>query len=208
MVMFYLPYMMIHFRLHAVPNSLKLALLVTFGMVLASSAVSLFYGERLLGFGESLLTSYGQRNTDIMLYLITAVSSSPLPLPVSAYAVFGTLLGYEPGRLISLIALGAVTGSSVSYVLGRCFGHTRYVRRKFPEVQNHRWTKGRSLKVVSLILLGGALSPLPAHPMFAACGMMRYPAVLFIPIVFLGWWIRMGVVVMGMKLITDLTIAN
>ncbi len=208
MVMFYLPYMMIHFRLHAVPNSLKLALLVTFGMVLASSAVSLFYGERLLGFGESLLTSYGQRNTDIMLYLITAVSSSPLPLPVSAYAVFGTLLGYEPGRLISLIALGAVTGSSVSYLLGRCFGKTPFVRRKFPEVENHSWTKGRSLRVVSLILLGGALSPLPAHPMFAACGMMRYPAVLFIPIVFLAWWIRMGVVVMGMKLITDLTIAN
>lgn len=199
---------MIHFRLHAVPNSIKLALLVTFGMVLASSAVSLFYGERLLDFGESLLTSYGQRNTDIMLYLITAVSSSPLTFPVTAYAVLGTLLGYEPGRLITLIALGAVTGSSVSYILGRCFGDTRFVRRKFPEVQNHRWTKGRSLRVVSLLLFGGAMSPIPVHPMYAACGMMRYPAVLFIPIVFLGWWIRMGVVVMGMKLITDLTIAN
>lgn len=199
---------MIHFRLHAVPNSIKLALLVTFGMVLASSAVSLFYGERLLDFGESLLTSYGQRNADIMLYLITAVSSSPLTFPVTAYAVLGTLLGYEPGRLITLIALGAVTGSSVSYILGRCFGDTRFVRRKFPEVQNHRWTKGRSLRVVSLLLFGGAMSPIPVHPMYAACGMMRYPAVLFIPIVFLGWWIRMGVVVMGMKLITDLTIAN
>ena len=208
MVMFYLSYMMIHFRLHAVPNSLKLALLVTFGMLLASTAVSLFYGERLPGFGEGLLTSYGQRNTDIMLYLITAVSSSPLTFPVTAYAVLGTLLGYEPGRLITLIALGAVTGSSVSYILGRCFGHTRFVRRKFPEVQNHRWTKGRSLRVVSLLLLGGAMSPIPVHPMYAACGMMRYPAVLFIPIVFPGWWIRIGAVVMGMKLITDLIIAN
>jgi membrane protein YqaA with SNARE-associated domain len=208
MVMFYLLPVMIHFRLHAVPNSIKLALLVTFGMVLASTAVSLFYGERLLDFGESLLTSYGQRNTDIMLYLITAVSSSPLTFPVTAYAVLGTLLGYEPGRLITLIALGAVTGSSVSYILGRCFGDTHFVRRKFPEVQNHRWTKGRSLRVVSLMLFGGAMSPIPVHPMYAACGMMRYPAVLFIPIVFLGWWIRMGAVVMGMKLITDLTIAN
>jgi hypothetical protein len=51
---------MIHFRLHAVPNSIKLALLVTFGMVLASTAVSLFYCERLLDFGEDLLTSYGR----------------------------------------------------------------------------------------------------------------------------------------------------
>jgi membrane protein YqaA with SNARE-associated domain len=208
MVMFYLLHVMIHFRLHAVPNSIKLALLVTFGMVLASTAVSLFYGERLLDFGEGLLTSYGQRNTDIMLYLITAVSSSPLTFPVTAYAVLGTLLGYEPGRLITLIALGAVTGSSVSYILGRCFGNTPFVRRKFPEVQNHRWTKGRSLRVVSLLLLGGAMSPIPVHPMYAACGMMRYPAVFFIPIVFLGWWIRMRVVVMGMKFITGLTTAS
>lgn len=193
-------------RLHAVPNSIWVILLAALSMFLASSAVSALYGEKLLDLGESILTSYGQRNADIILYLITAVSSSPLPLPVSAYAVFGTLLGYEPGRLISLIAFGAVTGSSVSYLLGRCFGKTPFVRRKFPEVENHSWTKGRSLKVVSLILLGGALSPLPAHPMFAACGMMRYPAVLFIPIVFLAWWIRIGVVVVGIKFISDLAL--
>jgi membrane protein YqaA with SNARE-associated domain len=206
MVMFYLLPVMIHFRLHAVPNSIWVILLAAFLMLLASLAVSALFGEQFLDLGESLLTSYGQRNTDIILYLITAVSSSPLPLPVSSYAVFGTLLGYEPGRLISLIALGAVTGSSVSYLLGRCFGKTQFVRRKFPEVENHSWTKGRSLKVVSLILLGGALSPLPAHPMFAACGMMRYPAVLFIPIVFLAWWIRIGVVVVGIKFISDLVL--
>jgi membrane protein YqaA with SNARE-associated domain len=178
--------MMIPVRLRAVPNSIKLALLITFGMVLASSAVSLFYGEKLLDFGESLLTSCGQRNTDIMLCMITAVSSSPITFPVTAYAVLGALLGYEPGRLITLIALGAVTGSSVSYLLGRYFGDAPFVRRKFPEVQNHRWTKGRSLRVVSLLLFGGDMSPIPAHPMYAACGMMRYPAALFIPIVFLG----------------------
>ena len=199
---------MIHFRLHAVPNSIKLAILATLAMVLASSAVSLIYGEKLLDFGEALLTSCGQRNTDIMLYLITAVSGSPITFPVTAYAVLGTLLGYEPGRLITLIALGAVTGSSVSYFLGRYFGDTPFVRRKFPEVQNHRWTKGRSLKVVSLLLFGGAMSPIPVHPMYAACGMMRYPAALFIPIVFLGWWIRMGAVVIGVKFISDLTIPN
>ena len=195
---------MMRLRLHAVPNSVWVILLAALLMFLASSAVSALYGEKFLDLGESLLTSYGQRNTDIILYLITAVSSSPLPLPVSAYAVFGMLLGYEPGRLITLIALGAVTGSSVSYFLGRYFGKSPYVRKKFPEVETHRWAKGRSLRVVSLILLGGALSPLPVHPMFAACGMMRYPAALFIPIVFLAWWIRIGIVVVGIKFITDL----
>jgi len=195
---------MIRLRLHAVPNSIWVILLAALLMLLASMTVSALFGGKLLDLGEGLLRSCGQRNTDIILYLITAVSSSPLPLPVSAYAVFGTLLGYEPGQLITLIALGVVTGSSVSYLLGRHFGKTPFVRRKFPEVESQSWTKGRSLKVVSLILLGGALSPLPAHPMFAACGMMRYPAVLFFPIVFLAWWIRIGIVVMGIEYISSL----
>jgi membrane protein YqaA with SNARE-associated domain len=197
---------MFRLRIEGIPKSLKLAVAVTFVMMLASSGVSVLFGERLLDFGENILTSYGQANTDLMLYIVTAVSSSPLTLPVSAYAVIGTLLGYEPGRLITLIALGAVTGSSVSYLLGRCFGDTPFVRRRFPEMENHSWTRGRSLRVVSLILLGGAMSPVPVHPMYAACGMMRYPAALFVLIVFLGWWVRIGVVVMGIKFISDLTL--
>jgi membrane protein YqaA with SNARE-associated domain len=175
---------MIRSRVEGIPKSVKLAVAVTFAMVLASSGVSVLFGERLLDFGGNIITSYGRTNTDIMLYTVTAVSSSPLTLPVSAYAVIGTLLGYEPGRLITLIALGAVTGSSVSYLLGRCFGDTPFV---------------------SLILLGGAMSPVPVHPMYAACGVMRYPAALFVLIVFLGWWVRIGVVVMGIKFISDLT---
>jgi membrane protein YqaA with SNARE-associated domain len=197
---------MFRLRIEGIPKSLKLAVAVTFVMVLASSGVSVLFGERLLDFGENILTSYGQANTDLMLYIVTAVSSSPLTLPVSAYAVIGTLLGYEPGRLITLIALGAVTGSSVSYLLGRCFGDAPFVRRRFPEMENNSWTRGRSLRVVSLILLGGAMSPVPVHPMYAACGMMRYPAALFVLIVFLGWWVRIGVVVMGIKFISDLTL--
>lgn len=196
---------MIRSRVEGIPKSVKLAVAVTFVMVLASSGVSVLFEERLLDLGENILTSYGRTNTDIMLYIVTAVSSSPLTLPVSAYAVVGTLLGYEPGRLITIIALGAVTGSSVSYLLGRCFGDTPFVRRRFPEIENHSWTRGRSLRVVSLILLGGAMSPVPVHPMYAACGVMRYPAALFVPIVFLGWWVRIGVVVMGIKFISDLT---
>ncbi|HET7289285.1 MAG TPA: VTT domain-containing protein [Thermodesulfobacteriota bacterium] len=197
---------MFRLRIEGIPKSLKLAVAVTFVMVLASSGVSVLFGERLLDFGENILMSYGQANTDFILYIVTAVSSSPLTLPVSAYAVIGTLLGYEPGKLITLIALGAVTGSSVSYLLGRCFGDTPFVRRRFPEMENHSWTRGRSLRVVSLILLGGAMSPVPVHPMYAACGMMRYPAALFVLIVFLGWWVRIGVVVMGIKFISDLTL--
>ncbi|HVY55819.1 MAG TPA: VTT domain-containing protein [Thermodesulfobacteriota bacterium] len=197
---------MIRLRIEGIPKSVRLAVAVTVVMVLVSSGVSVLFGERLLDLGEDILTSYGRTNTDIMLYLVTSISASPLTLPVSAYAVAGTLLGYEPGRLITIIALGAVTGSSVSYLLGRCFGDSPFVRRRFPEMENHSWTKGRSLKIVSLILLGGAMSPIPVHPMYAACGMMRYPAALFLLLVFLGWWVRIGFVVMGIKLISDMTL--
>ncbi len=187
---------------------MKLVLLVTLGMMLTSSVISVLYGERFLELGEKLLTRYGQGNMDIMLYLITAVSSSPLTLPVSAYAVLGTLLGLEPGRLITLMALGAMTGSTISYLLGRFFGNTPFVRRKFPEVSDRKWTEGRSLRAVSLILLGGAVSPIPVHPIYAACGMMRYPMALFISILFLAWWIRIGIVVLGIKFISQLEFMN
>lgn len=187
---------------------MKLVLLVTLGMMLTSSVISVLYGERFLELGEKLLTKYGQSNMDITLYLITAVSSSPLTLPVSAYAVLGTLLGLEPGRLITLMALGAMTGSTISYLLGRFFGNTPFVRRKFPEVSDRKWTEGRSLRAVSLILLGGAVSPIPVHPIYAASGMMRYPMALFISILFLAWWIRIGVVVLGIKFISQLEFMN
>jgi membrane protein YqaA with SNARE-associated domain len=199
---------MFSFRSFSIPNPIKAVLLVTAGMMAASSVISILYGERFLSFGEKLLTAYGQSGMDLMLYIVTAVSSSPLMLPVSAYAVLGTLLGFEPVRLITLMALGAMTGSTTSYLLGRFFGNTSFVRRKFPGVHDRKWTRGGSLRTVSLILLGGALSPIPVHPIYAACGMIRYPIELFTLILFFGWWMRIGIVVLGIKFISQLEIVN
>jgi membrane protein YqaA with SNARE-associated domain len=192
------------FSFRPLSNPIKAVLLITAGMMAVSSVISILYGGKFLSFGERLLTAYGQSGMDLMLYIITAVSSSPLMLPVSAYAVLGTLLGFEPLRLITLMALGAMTGSITSYLLGRFFGNTSFGRRKFPTVHDRKWMRGGSLRAVSLILIGGALSPIPAHPVYAACGMIRYPIELFTLILFFGWWMRIGIVVLGIKFISQL----
>lgn len=192
----------------SIPNSLKLVLLVTASMMVTSSVISILYGERFLSIGGKLLTRYGQSYTDVMLYTLSAVSTSPLTLPVSEYAVLGTLLGFEPLRLITLMALGAMTGSSVSYLLGRFFGNMSFVRRRFQEVQDRKWTRRGSLRKLSLILVGGALSPIPVHPFYAACGMMRYPIELFTLILFFGWWVRIGIIVLGIKFISQMALVT
>lgn len=199
---------MISFRPLSIPNSLKLVLLVTASMMVTSSVISILYGERFLSIGGKLLTRYGQSYTDVMLYTLSAVSTSPLTLPVSEYAVLGTLLGFEPLRLITLMALGAMTGSSVSYLLGRFFGNMSFVRRRFQEVQDRKWTRRGSLRKLSLILVGGALSPIPVHPFYAACGMMRYPIELFTLILFFGWWVRIGIIVLGIKFISQMALVT
>lgn len=177
-------------------------------MMVTSSVISILYGERFLSIGGKLLTRYGQSYTDVMLYTLSAVSTSPLTLPVSEYAVLGTLLGFEPLRLITLMALGAMTGSSVSYLLGRFFGNMSFVRRRFQEVQDRKWTRRGSLRKLSLILVGGALSPIPVHPFYAACGMMRYPIELFTLILFFGWWVRIGIIVLGIKFISQMALVT
>jgi hypothetical protein len=143
---------MISFRSLSIPNSLKVVILVTVGMMVTSSAISILYGEWFPSIGGKLLTRYDQSYRDISLYTLSAVSTSPLTLPASEYAVLGTLLGFEPLRLITLMALGAMTGYSVSYLLGRFFGNTLFVRRRFPKVLDRNWSEGGSLRKVSLIL--------------------------------------------------------
>lgn len=187
------------YRLQALPKSVNPAFLVTAALLVISIIVPLLFREHMLRLGESLMTSYGQERIDLILYAVTVVSSSPVALPVWTYAAFGSLLGYESMRLVLVMSLGAMTGSSITYFLGRFFAGTGIVRKYFPNVQNHPWTKGRSVWVVSLILFGGAVSPIPFDVMYAACGVKRYPVALFSPILFTAWAIKLSVVVYGFK---------
>jgi len=187
------------YRLHILPRSVNPAFIVTAALIIISIIIPLLFRQEFLRLGQSVMTSYGQERIDLILFAVSAISSSPVALPVWTYAAFGSLLGYESLRLVLVMSLGAMTGSSITYLLGRYFGSTRVVRKYFPNVQSHPWTKGRSGWLVSLLLFGGAVSPIPFDVMYAACGAKRYPVALFTPILFTAWAIKLSVVVYGFK---------
>ncbi len=199
---------MVSYKLNYFQNPSNLALVVTVILILTSVIVPFLFRDEFLLFGRRLLTSYRQGKVDFILYFITMVSSSPAALPVWTYAAFGSLLGYEPVRLILVMSLGSMTGSSITYFLGRYFGTTGFVKRNFPDVGNHPWTRGRSIWVVSLILFGGAVSPIPFEVMYAACGMKRFPIAIFSPILFTAWAIKLSLVVFGFKLVQQVPYLN
>ncbi|MCZ6639515.1 MAG: hypothetical protein O6830_06075, partial [Candidatus Dadabacteria bacterium] len=80
-------------------------------MIITSIVLPLVYREEIIGIGHSFLLRYGQDRIDFILYFITTISSTPLALPVWIYAVLGSMLGYEPLRLIIIMGLGSMTGS-------------------------------------------------------------------------------------------------
>lgn len=192
---------MIARRLTHISNPANLVYVLTTVSILASILVPMIFGDLFFRTGRRMLDSLGAGELDAGLYILTAVSSTPLALPVWCYAVLGRMLGMEPVRLITVIGSGAATGSTMTYLLGRYFGNTRFARKHFPGIENHQWTSGRSVRAISLLLFAGALSPLPFDVMYAACGAKRYPVYLFTPIVFLAWTSRITLLVWGFGLL-------
>ena len=174
-------------RLSYLSNLTNVAFIFAILVILTSIAVPLIFREEIVSVGQTLLLRYGQERIDIILYLITTVSSTPLALPVWIYAVLGAMLGFEPIRLIIVMGLGSMTGSAITYFIARYFGKSKFIRKNFPNIENHPWTEGRSKRVISVILLLGAASPIPFDIMYAACGMKRFPIALFLPITFVSF---------------------
>ncbi len=183
------------------PITINFAFVFTLALIIVSIIVPFIFQEEFVSFGQSLLLEHGQDKLDLSLYIVTAISSTPVALPVWSYAVFGTMIGYDPTRLIIIIALGASTGSTVSYFIGRYFGATDFVKRNFPNIENHPWTEGRSRWIVSIVLFVGAASPIPFDIMYAACGLKRFPALLFWMIIVLAWSLKVSYLVYGYRLI-------
>ncbi len=170
-------------------------------VVLTSIVVPMIFRDQIVSVGHALLLRYGQERIDIILYLITSVSSTPLALPVWIYAILGAMLGYEPIRLIIVMGLGSMTGSSTTYLLCRYFGKSRFIKKNFPNIERHPWTEGRSKRVISVILFFGAASPIPFDIMYAACGLKRFPITLFLPITFISFCIKFAYLFYGYDLI-------
>ncbi|MFB3148177.1 MAG: hypothetical protein ACE10J_05880, partial [Thermodesulfobacteriota bacterium] len=131
---------MISQRLNNFSSAINLSFAITVLMIITSIVLPLVFREEIISFGQTLLFSYGQERIDFILYLITTVSSTPLALPVWIYAVLGSMLGYEPLRLILVMGLGSVTGSTITYFIARYFGKSKFIRRNFPNIENHPWT--------------------------------------------------------------------
>ena len=150
-------------------------------------------------FGITLMTRYGQEWVDVILLLMTAVSSTPLALPIWGYALAGVALGYSIIRLAAVMAVGSALGSYVTFSLGRYFANRAWVRKRFPNVIRHPWTHGKSMKNVTWILFLGTCSPIPCDVLYVACGAKRYPPLLFLTTMVMARFVRYLYIGYGFK---------
>jgi len=172
--------------------------LILFGMVI----IGLFKDD-IKSFGVDLMVRFGQKWVDLILLLLTAVSSTPLALPIWGYAQAGIALGYNVFRLASIMAVGSALGSMVTYYLGRYFVHTGFVQKWFPNITRHPWTEERSKKYVTLFLFLGTASPIPCDVLYAACGFKRYPEILFLVVMVTARFVRYLYLGYGFKYFYD-----
>ncbi len=195
-------------RLSAFYKTFNVTVLFALIVIITSIVLPFIFKEEIVNIGKTLLLTYGQDRIDIVLYLITTVSSTPLALPVWIYAILGSMLGFEPIRLIIIMGLGSMSGSTITYFIARYFGKSKFIKRNFPNIENHPWTEGRSFWVISLILFAGAASPIPFDILYAACGLKRYPILLFAPIVFIAFTIKFAYLFYGYDLIQSFSFIN
>ena len=161
-------------------------ILFTAFLIISGSVAVLVFPAEMNAFALSLLDQFGENNMDLALFILTAISASPLCLPVWVYTMAGTAMGYDLFHLSLVMALGAGAGSTVTYYLGYRFGQARYLRRKFPKALSHPWIEGRSRRVVTILLLLGTITPIPLDVFYLACGIKKYPPLLFMAMIILG----------------------
>ncbi len=159
---------------NALSSILIAVLIIVSGIILTA-----IFKEGIKATGEHIMVTYGQDWVDAILFLITAISSSPLVLPIWQYAMLGVALGYSVLRLAMVMALGSATGSLIIFLLGKYFGKSKWVKKRFPHIHKHPWTHGKSQFYVTMMLFFGTVSPIPCDVFYVACGMKRYSMPLF-----------------------------
>ena len=163
---------------------------VTLGIILTGLILIGMFRQQINEVGVRLKTDYGQERVDLVLLVLSAVSSTPLALPIWGYALAGVALGYSVFRLAAVMAIGSALGSMVTFGLGRFFADRAWVKKRFPGVINHPWTRGRSMKKVTWILFLGTVSPIPCDVLYVACGAKRYPPLLFLGTMMVARFVR------------------
>lgn len=165
-------------------------LIATLSVMLTSMIVAGIYKDEIGQFGVELIGRYGQNWVDCILFILTAVSSTPLMLPIWIYALAGATLGLNLIRLSAVMGLGSSVGTLVTFGLGRYFGDSPWVKKRFPNFHNHPWTTKKSKKYITLILFLGNASLIPCDILYAACGFKRFPVLLFFIATVAGRFVR------------------
>ncbi len=169
----------------------NLAILIsTASVMLTSMVIAGIYKDEIGLFGVDLIKSYGQNWVDCILFVLTAISSTPLMLPIWVYALAGATLGLNLVRLSAVMALGSAVGTLVTFALGRYFGDSNWVKNRFPNFHNHPWTTKKSKTYITLILFLGNASLIPCDIFYAACGFKRFPVPLFFIATAAGRFVR------------------
>jgi membrane protein YqaA with SNARE-associated domain len=153
--------------------------IVTAVIVVAGLVLTAAFKEDILAYGQYLMRTHSAVWVDWILLIISAVSSTPLALPIWAYTIVGIALGYHVVRLAAVMAIGSATGSLVTFMLGKYYGNSAWVRRRFPNLHKNSWTHGKSRTYVTLLLFLGTASPIPCDILYAASGAKLYPTSLF-----------------------------
>lgn len=166
-------------RLRGVNRAQWLSVGATVAIIVVGIVITAIFQKDINAFGVSLLESAGQGTVDVALFLLTAVSSTLLTLPIWGYVLAGVSIGYEVPRLALIMAVGSATGSLSTHFIGRYLSNRPFVKSRFPEIHNHPWTVGRSRRTVTLFLFLGTASPIPCDVFYLACGAKEYPAGLF-----------------------------
>ncbi len=159
-------------------NSGLISILITAGIIIAGIVIVAIFKDDINNFGVYLLERYGRNSIDLILFALTAISSSPLCFPVWQYVLIGTAMGYHVIRLAIVMALGSALGSLITYYVGRYFSNSRFFKKVFPNADKHRWIHGRSKLYVTIALFLGTASPIPFDILYFACGIKKYPAYL------------------------------
>lgn len=156
-------------------------LLVLFAVI----PLTLLYGEWIVSFGQDLLERYGKTAAYFVLLLLTAISSTIIPLPVWAYVGAAILMGLNVYMVSIIAGLGTTLGSCSTYVLGRYFSHVEWVRRRlYSDKEKMAKVQSKLSRYGLVVLFFVALTPFPADPYYFVCGLLGLPLATYVPVVF------------------------
>lgn len=166
------------------------SILSVVALIVIGTGLVFIFNDDITRIGVQLLQRYGQTNIDIILFLITAISCSPICLPVWIYIITGTAMGYNVLHLAVVLAVGSAVGSLITYYLGAFFSERKFFQKRFPKAQNHPWINGRSRWIVTGLVFLGTASPIPCDAFYLACGVKRFPAGMFFSAAVAGRFVR------------------